>query len=65
MFSIKRNEEMAPRGFEDTAGNSSSVSQKRDQEMEKETTEMKPKPRILEIKNTHSGHWLDPYNCIS
>ncbi|ELK37303.1 PREDICTED: microtubule-associated protein 9 [Myotis davidii] len=54
-FSNKKDEEMAPGNCEDRVVNPLSESQNEDQETEKETLQMKPKPRILSIKNTASA----------
>lgn len=65
VFSTKKDEETAPDVSEDMVVRPSSESQNEDQEIGKETTEMKPKPRILPVKSTSSGNLLDHYNCIS
>ncbi|XP_006867995.1 PREDICTED: microtubule-associated protein 9 [Chrysochloris asiatica] len=54
---IKSNEEVAPDGCEDIVINSFSGPQSKDDEIEKETMKMKPKPRILAFKNISSAEY--------
>ncbi|XP_055000420.1 microtubule-associated protein 9 isoform X3 [Sorex araneus] len=54
IVSVKNDEEIAPDGCEDEAVIPSPESQDKDQDIEQEKTEMKPKPRILSIQNTSS-----------
>ncbi|XP_004606221.2 microtubule-associated protein 9 isoform X2 [Sorex araneus] len=55
IVSVKNDEEIAPDGCEDEAVIPSPESQDKDQDIEQEKTEMKPKPRILSIQNTSSA----------
>lgn len=58
-LSNKKDAEMAPANCEDRVVNPSSESQNEDRETEKETLRMRPKPRILPVKNTSPGNLLD------
>ncbi|XP_054546069.1 microtubule-associated protein 9 isoform X3 [Talpa occidentalis] len=51
---LSKNEETVPNGHEDVIANPTSQPQNKNQEIEKEKLEMKPKPRILSIKSTPS-----------
>ncbi|XP_053514630.1 microtubule-associated protein 9 isoform X3 [Artibeus jamaicensis] len=53
-LSIKNDEETAPNGSEHGLGNPVSEPQNEDQPIEEEKIQIKPKPRILSIKNTSS-----------
>ncbi|XP_036914154.1 microtubule-associated protein 9 isoform X3 [Sturnira hondurensis] len=53
-LSIKNDEETAPNGGEHGVVNPVSECQNEDQQIEEEIIQMKPKPRILSIKNTSS-----------
>lgn len=64
VFSAKNEEEMAPDGCGDMVGTPLSKSQNKDQEIEKDKIEMKPKPRTLPVKSTSSGN-SRYYKCIS
>ncbi|KAM8766007.1 microtubule-associated protein 9 isoform 2-T3 [Rhynchonycteris naso] len=52
--SIKKDQEMAPNGGEGRVVNPLAESQNEDQEIEKEETKVKPKPRILSVRHTSS-----------
>ncbi|XP_012582368.1 PREDICTED: microtubule-associated protein 9 isoform X2 [Condylura cristata] len=51
---LSKNEELVPRGLEDMVAKPTSEPQSKNQEVEQEKLEMKPKPRILSIKSTPS-----------
>ncbi|KAG8507317.1 Microtubule-associated protein 9 [Galemys pyrenaicus] len=52
---LSKNEEMVPENYEDMGSNPPSEPQNKNQEIEQEIPEMKPKPRILSIKSTSSA----------
>lgn len=64
-LSIKNDEETAPNGGEHGSVNPVTESQNEDQQIEEEKIQVKPKPRILSLKNTSSGKLWDHDNCIS
>ncbi|KAM5309770.1 microtubule-associated protein 9 isoform 3-T5 [Glossophaga mutica] len=55
-LSLKNDEETAPNGGEHGLVNPVSASQNEDQQIEEEKIQIKPKPRILSIKNTSSDN---------